>query len=1162
MSLKIYLLGQFKLQANNLPIELPSRPAQSLLAYLAINSGIIHRREKLAALLWSEASEHNARGYLRQALWRIRKSLEGGGLHWEDYLETTDLTVVFKEHSDFWLDANYLMKPGKTSTSQESIEAVQLYRGELLPGFYEEWVVSERERVQSAYHQRMTQLLDNLLKDQRWEEALQWAEEWIRNGYAPEPAFRALLRAYAGLGDQSMLNTTYQRCVNALERELGLEPSPETRNLYESICKQVRALPGLQSENIIQLPLFLQDVQPNTSEIPVFVSREPELAKLNCFHEKALAGGAGVVFITGEAGSGKSTLVHEFTRRRMGEYPNLIAASGYCNAHTGIGDPFLPFREILGSLTGDVEARWAAGSISKEHACRLWNSLPRVLDALVESGPDLLDTFIPTNAVLNRAEACMPGEAGCLEKLRETIRRQRSTTMAPGPQQMDLFNQYARVLKAISMQSPLVLVLDDLQWADDGSVNLLFHLVRQLAGSPILIVGVYRVEEVEAGRDGSRHPLKPMLNEFQREFGDITLNLGQAENQDFVEALLECEPNQLGQDFRQMLCRQTQGHPLFTIELLRGMQERGDLVHNSQGQWIEGPQLNWDRLPARVEAVIAERIGRLAPHLQTMLQAASVEGEVFTAEALAQVLHTPERELLTSLSSELDKKHRLVRAERIQRVGERFLSSYRFRNIVFQKYLYGNLDEVERVHCHAQVGVALETLYTSPEERMQAALQLARHFEEAGILEKAILYLHQAGERAIRLSGYQEGIHHLNRGMELLMKLPDSPGREQQELLLQLAIGKASKYEGPSPQTSQAIHRAYNLCKQLGKPAQLTRVLGELCIYHYVRAEYPQALEFGREALHLAQQAQDPVLEAEGHWYLGFLQFCLGDYSDARLHLQHVIHFYDPRQHHRSLVALRGVDAGLSAMAYDSCCLWCLGTLDQAQKTSQEALLLAYEFNHQFTLADVLCYAGCMLQAMRRDPQALAEKSEALIQISVEKNLPGWLGMATSCRGEALVMMGQTQAGIAEIRRGLEISEGSGVKLYKPIALRSLAKALLDCGCIQEGKDVLRKVVQEMEHTGERHWEAELHRLQAEFRLVEGNILAAEDNLVRAIKVAQEQKAKSWELQAATDLARLYQKQAQTELARHTLEPITGWFSPRLESPDLKAARDLLRELG
>jgi tetratricopeptide (TPR) repeat protein len=781
----------------------------------------------------------------------------------------------------------------------------------------------------------------------------------------------------------------------------------------------------------------------------------------------------------------------------------------------------------------------------------------------VEHGPDLINTFIPGSSLINRGFAFAPEGTAWLNRLQSLSEHRDTTQFAPNLQQADLFDQYTRVLRSISSTRPLVLLLDDLQWADTGSIGLLFHLGRELSGSPILIIGAYRQEEVSLGRDGTRHPLEPVVNEFQLEFGAITIDLGEADPREFVEAFLDSEPNRLGPSFREMLYRQTQGHPLFTIELLRGMTERGDVVQDQSGNWVESSTLDWETLPARVEAVIAERIGRLPSHLKNLLQVACVQGEVFTAEVLARVSETDERTLFANLSGELDRQHRLIRAESIQRLDDQLLSNYRFRNILFQRYLYSTLDQVEKVHLHQQLGLVLEELTTGDVGFSVAAVQLARHFEQAGIPEKAIRYLHHAGERAIQLTAYHEGITHLNKGLELLPTIPDLSIRNSHELTLQLSLAMVWKYDWTSEQSRTALTRARELSIQLDKTDQLSRVLGEMCIYHYVHAEYHQALEWAKEALSLAEQLDDPVLIAEGNWYLGFLEYCLGDFVGAREHLKCVIDYYDPEQHHQTLVQMRGVDAGLSAMAYDACCLWALGYPDQAKSLSEEALTLARRFNHTFTLADVLCYAGCMFNAMLGDVSTLSDCADALILISEQEGLylSGWSGMATNFKGVALIMQAKGEEAIAQIQKSIKNSQLSGVRLYNTLSLQSLAKAQILTDQIDKALANLDESMQVMELSGDRNWEVELHRTRAELLIMLGREAEAESCLKTAIEIAQSQTAKSWELRVSIGLARLWQKQGKVEDAYALLEPIYNWFTEGFDTPDLKDAKALLDEL-
>jgi DNA-binding SARP family transcriptional activator len=240
--LEMRMLGQFDVRRDGRAIEIPSRPAQSLLAYLVLNPDTPHRREKLAGLLWPDAAEANARSNLRAALWRIRKSLEGGPSAEPGYLLVDDIALAFDARSDYWLDAAVLArKLEEGASAADLVEAVSVYRGELLPGFYDEWVVLERERLQALFEHKMKRLLDRLVAEQRWSEALELGERWIALGHTPEPAYRALMAAHAGLGDLSSVAAAFQRCAEALWRELGVEPSEETRAQYEGLTRAERS---------------------------------------------------------------------------------------------------------------------------------------------------------------------------------------------------------------------------------------------------------------------------------------------------------------------------------------------------------------------------------------------------------------------------------------------------------------------------------------------------------------------------------------------------------------------------------------------------------------------------------------------------------------------------------------------------------------------------------------------------------------------------------------------------------------------------------------------------------------------------------------------------------------------------------------------------------
>jgi predicted ATPase len=360
--------------------------------------------------------------------------------------------------------------------------------------------------------------------------------------------------------------------------------------------------------------------------------------------------------------------------------------------------------------------------------------------------------------------------------------------------------------------------------------------------------------------------------------------------------------------------------------------------------------------------------------------------------------------------------------------------------------------------------------------------------------------------------------------------------------------------------------RARELCQQLGKTTHLCPVLGQLAIVHYVRAEYQQARELEEEALNLARRARDPLCVAVSHWHLGAILFALGEYTAAHSHLGQTIAFYEP-PHHRALVSLNPANAGLSAVAYDACCLWCLGYPEQALRRSEEALTLARELDHPFTLGDVLSLAGCQLHVMRRDAQALKESAEELLRLPGGTDLIWWIQGALH-RGEAVAMMGQIQEGIAQMREGIATFQAMGSRTLLPGTLGSLAVAQAKAGQPQEGLATLAEALALVEETGERHGEAELYRVQAELLLMQGDedeaeaSLQAERCFQQAIEVARRQRAKSWELRATTSLARLWREQGRADEARQMLAAIYGWFSEGFDSADLQEAKALLEELS
>ncbi len=661
---------------------------------------------------------------------------------------------------------------------------------------------------------------------------LHTGEPWRgAEGYVGMDVHRAARIAHAGHGGQVLLSETTTALVRGELPEgvslidLGRHRLKDIR-IPERICQlaiegmpsefpALRSLQALPAEfptefGPIQLPRFLEEDEAAPRAVPVFVRRERELERLGGFLAGALAAQGGVAFITGGPGRGKSALMDAFARRAMAAEPSLLVASGSCSAFAGVGDPYLPFREIMNMLAGEVEERWKAGAISRERAIRLWEGMPHVVQALVESGPNLVEVFVSGAPLLARLQAATGGGAKWLERLAKLVEAERPL---PGDlEQQGLFEQYEDVLGGLAAEQPLLLLLDDLQWSDEASIHLLFHLGCRLSGKRVLLIGAYRPEEVAVGRGEEKHPLEAVLAEFKRQCGDVWIDLGETneeEDRGFVEAYLQTEPNRLARDFREALYRHTGGHPLFTVELLRHMQERGDLVQDEERRWTAGPGLDWDVLPAKVEGVIEERIARLVSELRETLSIASVEGDEFTAQVVAQVQAVGERQLLGRLSRELEKRHRLVRESGPSHVGERTLYQYQFTHRLIQQFLYNDMGIGERQMLHGEIARVLEDLYA--DQAQEIAVQLAHHYLAAEKWDSALHYLQVAGDRARAVYANAEAVEHYQRALTILKRRGDQHLAARTLMKLGLTYHTAFEFQ----KSREAYEEGVRLWRQL-----------------------------------------------------------------------------------------------------------------------------------------------------------------------------------------------------------------------------------------------------------------------------------------------------------------------------------------------------------
>ncbi|MFQ5827733.1 MAG: hypothetical protein ACE5JD_01060, partial [Candidatus Methylomirabilia bacterium] len=591
----------------------------------------------------------------------------------------------------------------------------------------------------------------------------------------------------------------------------------------------------------------------------------------------------------------------------------------------------------------------------------------------------------------------------------------------------------------------------------------------------------------------------------------------------------------------------------FLEESVRTLVETQVLV-GERGAYHLAKAVGTIQVPATVQAVLAARIDRLPAEDKRLLQSASVIGETVPFALLQAVVETPEEELRRGLS-------RLQTVEFLYETSLFPDLEYTFKHGLTHQVAYNSLLQERRRALHARIVQGIERLY--PHRLAEQVERLAHHALRGEVWEKALLYLGQAGQRAIQRSAHVEALSHLRSGLEVLKALPESAQRAQQELALQSALGPvliATKGYGAS-EVEHAYARALELSREVGETPQLFPAVRGLWNWYLLRAELQAARELGDQLLTLAERTQDPALLVEAHRALGTTLFWLGDFSLARAHLEQGIGLYDPRQH-RSLAFLYGATPGVICRVYAAWVLSWLGYPDQALQWVHEALALARELPHPFSLAWALSWAA-MVHRLRREAPAAQRQAEAAIALSSEHGFPQWLAMGMIERGSALAAQGRAEDGIAQISQGLVDWKATGAELSGPWFLLTFAEAYGHGGQAEEGLRTLAEGLALIEQRGERATEAEVYRLKGDLLLMQGGRAAhqAEACFRQAIDVAREQRAKFLELRAARSLSRLWQTQGKRGEARQMLAEIYGWFTEGFGTADLREAKALLAEL-
>jgi class 3 adenylate cyclase/predicted ATPase len=839
------------------------------------------------------------------------------------------------------------------------------------------------------------------------------------------------------------------------------------------------------------------------------VGRESEVTLLLERWAQARSGHGQVILLSGDAGIGKSRLVQRLKDHVANEpHTRWECRSSPYFEHTALFPVTDLFQRLLQFETGDTPDE----------------KLGKLERGLSQYRLPLEDT-VPLFAPL----LVLPVPENRYPLLHLSPQRQRQKTL----------ETIVAILLQLAEHQPVLFILEDLHWTDPSTLELLNLVLDQTPTASVLVLLTCRPHFQPAWHHRSY-------------LTEMTVNRLSREQMTRMAAYV-AGGKHLPHQVLQQIVEKTDGVPLFVEELTKAILESGYLqeVHGHYELIGAFPAL---AIPATLQDSLMARLDSLMT-AKGIAQLGAVIGRQFSYDLLQAVAQLDTRTLQRELG-------RLVEAELLYQRGVPPQATYTFKHALIQDAAYQSLLKSTRQQYHRRIVQVLEELF--PETVAAQPALLAHHCTQAGLIAQAVGYWQRAGHQASDRSAYLEAVSHFTTGIELLKTLPETSAHIQQAVTLHIALGAVlliTKGQG-APEVEHAYTRARTLCQQVGETPELIPALLGLWRFYLARPQVHTTRELGDTLLRLAQRTGDPALVVIAHSALGATELFLGALPAARQHLENGIALYTPDQH-RAPVFQIGQDPGVNCRAFDARALWLLGYPEQALARLHEALTLAHELSHAYSLAFARCMAAYVYQFCR-DVPAVHEQAEAAVLLSTAQGFPQWAALGTIFRGWSLALQGQGEAGLGQVRQGIAASRSTGAALHVQYYWTVQADVAAHLGHTADGLQALAEAYTLVEQHEERWWEAEVCRLRGVLLLRQPGTLQAEAEawLQRALDVARRQEAKSLELRAAMSLARLWQQQGKRTEARELLAPIYGWFTEGFDTADLQEAKALLEVLA
>jgi predicted ATPase len=700
-------------------------------------------------------------------------------------------------------------------------------------------------------------------------------------------------------------------------------------------------------------------------------------------------------------------------------------------------------------------------------------------------------------------------------------------------------------LETLSRASPVLMIFEDVHWIDPTSVELLGRTTDRLRTLGVLLIITYR-PEFEPPWIGRPYVTALNLNRF-----------GERE----IAALIDrvTGNKSLREGIRRDIIERTDGIPLFVEEMTKAVLEAdSEEAARITAAAIPSPSV---AVPASLHASLMARLDRLGP-AKEVAQIGAVIGREFPHALIAAVAYKGEPELHSALD-------RLIDAGLLFRQGSAPHATYLFKHALVQDAAYGTLLREPRRALHARIVETLENQFADIAENQPELL--ARHATEAGQIEKATLLWGKAGQRSLARSALVEAVEQLGRALDQIATLPATPALRREAIKLQVAlITPLAHVKGfAALETKAAVEQAHLLIEQaqaLGEapddPLLLFLVVYAVVIESFVAFNGDKVREGAAQFLALAEKEGSAVPRMIGHRLYGGSFLFTGEVSESRPHFDQAIALYEPTKH-RQLAMRFGQDARVSVLSFRSLALWMLGYPDAALADTHKLLSEAREIDHAATLMFALVYAS-IIHIHCGNYEAANTQLDEVVALAEKKGAMFWKTLGTIWRGWLFALTGEVSDAVKMISSGITALRSTGSTVLMPLYLACLARAHAEFGQFHDARRCIGEALTTIEATKERWWEADINRMAGEIALLspEPDAAKAETYFERALDVARQQHAKSFELRASMSLARLWRDQGKVQQARELLAPVYGWFTEGFDTRDLKEAKVLLEELA